>query len=234
MKTNTRVMPAMIVMIAALATGMVTTTAYATGKSGTDTLNISEYANWGDPAMAKIAVDSGRALVNHLNTTRALLDTDEITQARSALVASREFANTIQRIMPYLTVVEQLQDASNKVVEENITAFKDDMLPIYANLDELQVYAPEVANRTRGMVKQAEKNAEGGNKQRAAKELTETATEIAQHTVYLPVDFVNGQVHVALQALNQKKPDVTVAKRAVNRALDSLTMVIEEVTATNT
>lgn len=231
MKTMTHYVmkPAVAVLVAALTTGAVVMTAEAASKSGNETVSISEYTGWGDPAMAKIAIDSGRALVAHLSTARALLDTGQITEARNALIVSREFADTIERTMPYLTVVEDMMDISRRVVEENVDTLSSDLLPIYASLDELQVYAPEVAHRARGKLKQVKKHAAAGNRKRAAEVLTETAIDITRSTVYLPVGYVDVQTHVALYALNMEKPDVVAARSAVDLALNSLTTVIDEV-----
>jgi len=115
------------------------------------------------------------------------------------------------------------------VTQEDVTAFSADLLPIYANLDELQVFAPQVAKRTRSMVQQAEKHASAGHPQRAAQVLTEAADDIAQHSVYLPVDYVDEQVHVASRALDRAKPDVATANAAVGRALNSVVTVVDEV-----
>ena len=234
MKSTNRyaVKPVVAVLAAVLATGVVVSTASAASRGDSETINFSEYSDWGDPGMAKIAVDSGRALIAHLSTARALLDIGKVAEARSALIASREFADAIERMMPYLSVVEDMMDVCNKVVEEDVTALSADLLPIYASLDELQVYAPQVANRTRGMVQKAEKNAAAGNRKDAAQVLKEAADDIVQHTVYLPVDYVDDQVRGALYALNQAKPDVVAAKAAVKRALDSVTTVVEEVDST--
>jgi hypothetical protein len=125
-----------------------------------------------------------------------------------------------------------MRDAGNKLVEENVTALKADLLPIYASLDELQVYAPQVAKRTRGMVQKAEQNASAGDKRGAAQVLNKAADDIVQHTIYLPVNYVDEQVHGALYALDQKQPDQSAAKAAVKRALDSVTMVVDEVVGT--
>jgi hypothetical protein len=230
--TGNAVKPVVAVLAAVLATGSVTGMAATSDKLGTETISITTSAHWGDPAMAKMAVDSGRALVRHLETARALLETGRIKQARSALIASREFADAIQRTMPYLTVVQDMQDASKKVRQEDVETFSTDLLPIYASLDELQVYAPKVADRTRGMVQNAEKRARAGDKSRAAEVLNEAADDISRHTVYLPVKYVDEQVHGALYAINEAKPDVADAKAAVNRALDSVTLVVDEVIGT--
>ena len=73
--------------------------------------------------MAEIAVNSGRALINHLMTARALLANGEVEQARSALIAGREFSEAIERMMPYLTVVEEMMDASDRLVQEKISFY---------------------------------------------------------------------------------------------------------------
>jgi hypothetical protein len=230
-ETRTPVKAVVMALAVSLAASGIALPVNAAEKADTE-LDSVTYSGWGDPAMAQIAVDSGRALIDHLTTARTLLDSEKIEQARSALLASKEFAGAIVRVMPYLTVVEEMMDAGDRVVEDKVDALKTDLLPIYASLDELAVFAPEAAQRTRGMIKQAQKHAEAGDKARAVKELKEAADEVSQHTVYLPVEFVQQQVRVARHALDQKQPDVKTAKTAVQRALDSLVVVVDSVVQT--
>jgi len=236
MKTNTCISmkPTAVVLAVLLASGgLAHTVAAAVSTTGESSI-VDQYPGWGDPTMAGIAVNSGRALINHLMSARALLDESETEQARSALLASREFADAIERMMPYLTVVEEMLDASDRIVQENITALSDDLLPIYAGIDEMTVYAPEVARKTRGMLKEAEKHAQRGDRQFAAKAIREAADEISRRTVYLPVDYVDRQIRVAQNALKQEKPDVSAAKAAVEKSLDSLKVVVDTVIQTAT
>ena len=234
MKTavNAVLKPLAVAVAVSLASGVICLPAAAAAKPYTEVTGVGQYAGWGDPAMAKIAVDSGRALVNHLYSAKALLDQGRIPQARSALIGSHEFAEAIQRMMPYLTVVQDMLDAGDRVVQEQVEALSTDLLPIYASLDELDVYAPQVAHQTRGMLKQAEKDAAGGDKQGAANALRQAAAVVSEHTVYLPVDYVNQQVRVALNAVEKPQPDLTAAKAAVDRALTSVTLVVDSVVQT--
>jgi len=236
MKTNTCISmkPTAVVLAVLLASGGLAHTAAAAVSTTAESSIVDQYPGWGDPTMAGIAVNSGRALINHLMSARALLDESETEQARSALLASREFADAIERMMPYLTVVEEMLDASDRIVQENITALSDDLLPIYAGIDEMTVYAPEVARKTRGMLKEAEKHAQRGDRQFAAKAIREAADEISRRTVYLPVDYVDRQIRVAQNALKQEKPDVSAAKAAVEKSLDSLKVVVDTVIQTAT
>ena len=234
MKTQTHypIRSVAVVLATSLAISNISLPVFAEDTTSPEVINAEQYSGWGDPAMAGIAVNSGRALISHLMTARALLDDGEVTQARSALIASREFADAIKRMMPYLTVVEEMLDASNGLVEERIEALSTDLLPIYASIDEMTIYAPEVAKKTRGMLKQAEKHASSGDTKQAAKVLREAASEVSKHTVYLPVSYVDKQIRVAQNALNQEKPDVLAAKAAVNRSLDSLNVVVNTVVQT--
>jgi len=234
MKTETHLSPQAVTVALAviLASASLPPPVVAAERTDTDTTIVTRYAGWGDPAMAEIAVNSGQALINHLMTTKALLDDGEVVQARSALIASREFAEAIERMMPYLTVVEEMLDASDRIVQEKVDALSDDLLPIYAGIDEMTVYAPQVAGKTRGMLKQAESHARSGDTRHAASVLREAASEIAEHTVYLPVSYVERQIRVAQNALNQEKPDVSTAKAAVENSLDSLYRVVDAVIQT--
>jgi hypothetical protein len=80
--------------------------------------------------------------------------------------------------------------------------------------------------------KQAEKHAATGDKTRAVNELKEAAAAVAEHTVYPPVIYVYEPVRVAQNAINQTKPDVSATKAAVDRALNSLTVVVDAVVQT--
>jgi hypothetical protein len=232
MKTSTRFMtkPVVVALAVSLGAASLSPSVGAADQPYTEDVSITQYSRWGDPAMARIAVDCGRALIRHLETARATLDVNQIGQARSALLASREFADAVTRVMPYLSVVDEIRDASKKVVKEEVEVFAADFLPIYASLDELAGYAPEATKESLNLVKHAEQRATQGDRAGAAKELNEARVDVT--TVYLPVDYVEQQVRVAQNALEQDEPDVKVAKGAVQRALDSLVVVVDSVVQT--
>jgi hypothetical protein len=224
--------PISLALAALLAASAITVSANAADTTYKEQTSVGQYKGWGDPAMAQIAVNTGRELVKHLRSARALLDEELTVEARSALTASRESVDAIERMMPYLLVVEEMMDASDHVVQEDVQALSTDLLPIYARLDEMAVYAPGVAHKTRGMVKQAENHAAAGDKMRAAEVLKQAAAGVTEHTVYLPVSYVGKQVQAALSAMNQSTPDLPAAKAAVDRALNSLTTVVDSVVET--
>lgn len=234
MTTYTRYLfkPVVTGLALSLAASAVALPANAADKPYKEEISIGQYNGWGDPAMAKMAINSGRALIDHLRSARILLNDGQTAQARSALITSRDFADTLERMMPYLRVVEEMMDANDHVVQANVEALATDLLPIYSSLDELAVYAPEVAHKTRAMVRQAEKHAAAGDKKHTTEALRKAIATIAEHTVYLPVEYVDQQVRAALYAVNQPKPDLAVARAAVDRAMNSLTTVVNGVVAT--
>lgn len=227
--THNPLKPIALGLALVLASSAAFSTARAQDKNITTETSLSQYVGWGDPEMAQIAINSGRALLQDLRSASALLDEGRVSQARAALYTSHEFSAAIERMMPYLVVVRRMKDLSQKVVEEEADVFSADLLPIYASLNDLEIYAPKVAQKTRRMVQQAGRHAAKGNKQRAANVLKEAADIVARQTVYLPVEYVDMQVNAALYAVSQPKPDTAVAKLAVNRAVDSLTTVVNAV-----
>jgi hypothetical protein len=68
----------------------------AADKAQTEAVSEVRYQGRGAPAMAEITFNSGQALINPLMTTRALPGDGDVVQARSALIASREFAEAAE------------------------------------------------------------------------------------------------------------------------------------------
>lgn len=186
------------------------------------TQTVTEYAGWEDPSMRDMAASSGRALLAHLQGVKADLAADTLDRARSDLQVTQEFAQALERIMPYAVVVDDIRDAKNKLIAEDVEHFYEDLLPIYASLDEIQLYAPDVADNARSKVKQAEKKARKDDAKAAAEVLDEVADDIAATTIYLPVDYVDAQIRAALNALNKKPVDIVTARKDVDNALNSL------------
>jgi hypothetical protein len=197
------------------------TTAAPNAKATETTVHYS-FPGWNDPVMGNLAVYSGQALLHKLQSAQQALKDERIGDARGAIGASENLAASIKQMMPYMVVVDQLDNAKNKLLGEDDTLAIDDFLPIYSSLDELEAYAPELAQHARAKVKEAEKHVTAGNHQRAAQQLKEVASDISATVVYMPVVYVSDQVTVAEKALDRKDPDVKTARQAIDNALNSL------------
>lgn len=206
--------------------------AQAAGRPGySDTETVVESAGWASPQLARAAAASGRALVEQLRSARAFLDADSPALAQSALRVASEFDGAWLRTMPFLDVGDAIRNARNKLVAGEQDGFYDDLLPIYASLDEMDVYAPRLAAHVRERTRTAEASARGGRTGEAASTLTEVARDIEDTTVYLPLGRVGDDIRVAQVALAGTAPDKAAARQAIDRALGSVFEVVRGVDA---
>ncbi|MBT9568451.1 MAG: YfdX family protein [Thiobacillus sp.] len=180
---------------------------------------ISE-SGWANPHLARAAAISGQALLEHLQSARAFLAAGSPEGARDALFTANEFTRAMERTMPFMAVADDVESARNKLISGEEDVFYDDLLPICSSVDDMQVYAPKLAQHVRGKVRKAEAQAHRGHTRAAAKTLREVSEEITQTTVYLPLGYVDDQIQVAMSALKADSPDK--AQVAVDRALSSL------------
>lgn len=190
----------------------------------TETVTVSD--NWADTNMAELAASSGRLLLERIETAKNMIDSGHVQAARDELAAAEDTAGAIETMMPFIVVVDQIRDAKNTLLAENTDQFQDDLIPIYARLDEMSIYAPEVAKHAKGQIRHAERQAASGNTQEAGKAMDSASDYLTASTVYMPVDYVNSQVAVARIALSGDAPDAAVAKRAIQNAQQSLVTVV--------
>lgn len=180
------------------------------------------FHGWKDPVMGHIAVYSGQALIRHLQMAKTTLEEKKLGEAKGALTAAKDFAGGLQKMIPFLVVVDQVKDAKGKVLESADGVVVDDMLPVYKNLDQMEIYAPELAKKARGKLKEAHMQVKAGKKKQAAEKLDEVIDDITATTVYMPVIYVSKEVNQALKALDSKEPNTKAAKADINAALNSL------------
>lgn len=115
--------------------------------------------------MGQVAVYSGRALLQDLQAADNALQTGKIAEARRALTASENFARSIRQTMPFVEVADQIRNVRNVLVGEVRDVIADDLLPIYASLDQMELYVPQLARQSKDKVAQAEKSINNGEKQ---------------------------------------------------------------------
>lgn len=231
MKTQKAYLPATLTLLSALSVGFSVPSMAGTNQYEQTQVS-SEYGGWADPAMAGIAANAGRSLLQHLRSAQASLDTGKIEDARNTLISTSEFADSLERMMPYVVVVDDITNAKNKLMDEDVEVFNNDLLPIYARLDEMSVYAPKIAKASNAKIDKAAQKARQGDKKAAVKTLQEVSDDISATTVFLPVRYVDGQVYAAMNALRQSPANTTTAKKAISNALDSLSATVDAIDLT--
>ncbi|MCB1875329.1 MAG: YfdX family protein [Chromatiales bacterium] len=188
----------------------------------TERETVAAYSGWEDPDMARIAVHGGRALLRHVQAAHAALQADKLGEARTALNAASDFAEGLQLMVPYAVVVDNIRNAKQELLASSTGVIVDDLLPIYASLDEMAEFAPELAKSAKTKLDDAVQHASSGDKEKAAAKLDEVADEISATTVYLPVLYVEGQVLAARKALDHDPADTKTAATAIDNSLLSL------------
>jgi hypothetical protein len=188
----------------------------------TERETVTQFSGWEDPDMARIAVHGGRSLLRHVQAAHSALEAGKVGEARSSLNAAEDFAEGLQLMVPYTVVVDNIRNAKHELLASNAGLIVDDLLPIYANLDEMAEFAPELAKTAKTKMDDAVKHVNKGDKDQAAEKLDEVAADISATTVYLPVLYVEHQVEAARNALDQDPANSKTAKTAVDNALLSL------------
>ena len=183
-----------------------------------------DYSGWNEPAMQYVAVHSGKALLRHLSAANQALTKKNISSAKASLTAAQDFAVSLKKMIPFTRISEEIRDSKGNILQIKYGYLLDDMLPVYENLEQLNLYAPELKSRV--ATKNTPENKTPGTH-------VEELFEAADTTVYLPVLHVSGLIDNALAALDRKNADINTAKVAVEKALNSLTGIITTTTGTN-
>lgn len=217
---NSRRFPLSLALLLASTTALAGATAQS--QAASESVGIVSSSGWANPALAKAAAVSGQALLSHLQSARAWLVAGSPAGARDALFTAGEFTKAMERTMPFVAVVDDLETARNKLIAGEETLFYDDLLPIYASVDDIQIYAPRLARQVHGKVKEAEAQARRGKSQEAARTLREVSEQVTHSAVYLPLRYVDSEIQEAYAALQRDPPDPAKAQAAVDKALNSL------------
>jgi hypothetical protein len=197
----------------------------AAEKTKTDVSTVTQNRSGIHPETANIAANSGHAMINHLRKVGVLLDTGMVADARSVLTSSRDYSRELQRLKERTDRAYHNIIIANKTEYAGGSEFLLGWVDIYSSLDEMEVYAPEVAEKTRERLKQAEKHATSGDSQRAAETLKKIAAEVPPSLQ--PGHDIDQQILLALELLEENQPDITTAKNVVKKTLYRLTVVVE-------
>ncbi len=196
--------------------------ASGSGQASTERFGEVIYPGWEDPAMARTAAYSGRALLHHLHSAQQALDLGQLDKGKKLLSAAGNLAAGIRTMMPFSVLVDQIKDAKGRILSTDSTIQTDSFLPIYRNLDVMELYTPELATKSRDKIENAENQAKKGKHKEAVATLDEVAADISTTQVYLPVLTVQQRIDNALAALDSDPSDVIEAQEQIDIALSSL------------
>jgi len=196
----------------------------ASQKGVTETVSVR--GGWKSSEMARVAEDSGRLLLHRIDAAADMIEAGDYSGAYKELDGAQDTAGAIKEMMPFVVVVDQIKDAKNKLIAEGAEYLRDTLLPVYGQLDEMAIYAPDVAQKAKQQVADAEQKANAGKTKEAATRLDSAIETITATTIYLPVDYVYSQVAAARTALSGPAPDSKAATHAIANAEASLVAVV--------
>lgn len=178
------------------------------------------YAGWKDPALAPAAMYSGRILLANLAMAERALSAFEADESRKYLNAARELAVNLKTIMPLTIAVDEVRDADGEYLGTMDSEETDTMLPIYQSLHQMEIFAPELAKKSR-FAPFADNNAETGSLPPEQK-MAPLAEDILANMICLPVTHVSEKIDNALAAMDETPVNFTQAREHVDQALGSL------------
>jgi hypothetical protein len=181
------------------------------------------HLGWADPLIAAMVERSAAALVDVLERADQALAGQSPVLAVSNLAYAENIARGIALQTPYVEIKARLETARKSLEASAAHDFVDDLAPVYASIDDLMLVAPEMAQKVKAEVRQAEGKAQAGAREQALGQVDALIREIVATRVYLPIAYVEGQIDVARKAL--VRSDIKGARAAVEKALDSLVVI---------
>jgi hypothetical protein len=140
----------------AVATALVASVAISAGpglaaeKSATATETLTmDNSGWSSEKSERLALNLGQLLVLRMERAKQLLDQGDVSGAQAAILDGESTAQAIVDISPVIRVTDTITDAKDKVLVEEWTAFADALVPINGNVDQIDIFAPELADATR-------------------------------------------------------------------------------------
>jgi len=181
------------------------------------------------PQRVNRAVSPADVLINDLRKAEVQLNNGAVARARSILTSSRDYARNLQFMKEE---TERALEYINRSGESNGNGpglLPGDWVGIYSSLDEMEVYAPKVAEDTRERLEQAQKHATSGDIRKAAETLKAVVTGVPYSLQ--PGQPIDRQILLALELLGENQPDIATAKSVVEDALNRLMVVDQTSTA---
>jgi len=181
------------------------------------------------PQRVNRAVNPADLLVNDLRKAEVQLNDGAVAKARSILTSSRDYSRNLQFMKEETERALQYINRSGESSDNGAVLLPRDWVGIYSSLDEMEVYAPKLAEDTRERVEQAQKHAATGDIRKTAETLQAVATGVPYSLQ--PGQPIDRQIVRALELLGENQPDIATAKSVVEDALNRLMVVDKTTTA---
>ena len=181
-----------------------------------------------DPGLLRIAADTGQSLTDSMHAALVHLDSGDTAQARQEIRKGLRLTGVLKDVMPFAALPSQVAQAKSQLDGQSLEAFEQNMVPIAATLDEMELYAPEKTAKARQHLADARHHKQAGDDEGARQSLQLVSDDLVTGTAYLPVNKVRDQLKTAEDALDHPTPEPKVAEAALTDALDSVKVFIDD------
>lgn len=175
-------------------------------------------AAWTDSNMKGIAVLSGRMISENLTHAKELIISHRKNKARERLVSCIQITEGLLKMMPSITVADEILDLKNALADSAGDIPSSLWLPVRTSLHEMSFYATEIAQAAKDGLAHA-KDISGTNPEEAERTLEAVADAIRASTAYMPVKKLSDMAYTALKALSGMTESVIAATITVEEAL---------------
>jgi hypothetical protein len=179
-----------------------------------------------DEHLSPLVSSSAHLLKERTRSARRLIETGDVAAALKEVNAAQDSAGAIRGLMPFVVAVEQLEEAKGTLLAGDLPRFRRDLMRIYARVDEMSLFAPDVAARAKRRLMEAERDVDMWKIVEAGSLLDETRNDISGSAVYIPAVSVYTELAAAQSALSAQVPDIASAENAVRNADELLSLVV--------
>lgn len=179
-----------------------------------------------DEHLSPLVSSSAHLLRVRTRAARRLIQTGDVAAALKEVNAAQDSAGAIRSLMPFVVAVEQLEEAKGTLLAGDLPRFRRDLMRIYARVDEMSLFAPDVAARAKRRLMEAESDVDMWKIVEAGRLLDETRNDISGSAVFIPAVSVYTELAAAQSALSAKVPDIASAENAVRNADELLSLVV--------
>lgn len=170
------------------------------------------------PTQQEILSNAAASVLRHISDARSALYLKKPDAAKKSLQEVERLIQIIKAGRPVAKIKDHIWVAKNHLDYEQTQEVAEDLIPIYADLSDIEDFVPVVEARKK--LDKANESLKKGNKKAAKEELTAVDEAVTYSEIDLPLAETERQVSLAQKALDQNK--LTDADKALQAAEDGV------------
>ena len=170
------------------------------------------------PAQQEILSNAAASILRHISDARGDIHAKKPEAAKEALQKIDRLIRIIKAGRPVAKIKDHIWIAKKHLDYEDTEEVAEDLIPIYADLSDIENFVPVVQARKK--LNKAKESLKKGNRKAAKEELAAVDEAVTYSEIDLPLAETERQVALAQKALDQDK--LTDADKALKAAEDGV------------